>query len=372
MPTARPALDRSRCRFEALDDRGGSVRGDVRAGVHRGQRHAAFGGRGRRADQERGRRAGARAAAPAALPRRLADGALRGADLRNPRKADHPDGYWDLGGGGSVLLRDLLAAVALAGDGAVGDELLAGDRRAVRAGRRPVRALSGLERRRELEEPEPRQPARAWCRTRSAATGCQPAAAEREGLRATPIVDLRAATARSSPPRCRSSGRTSPRRSKRPTTSLTVRFFPQQYADVARDPGRRAEDPRAVPRVRTRYGDRRAAGLVPPAAARRTPRRRGTRESGAVAYLTPADRRSTASIVRLVDARDRGSRHLRAQARGDRRVRLAPLRRHLRRPRGDPPQRAVRRWSRTTTTSTTRSPASASSSCAAATSAGGR
>ena len=62
-----------------------------------------------------------------------------------------------------------------------------------------------------------------------------------------------------------------------------------------------------------------------------------------------------------------------AQARADRRVRLAPLRRHLRRSREPAfqPRQARSRSSRTTTTSTTRSPASRSSSCAPATRAGG-
>ncbi len=38
---------------------------------------------------------------------------------RNPRKALHPDGYWDLGSGGSVLLRDFSLRVALPGAGDV-------------------------------------------------------------------------------------------------------------------------------------------------------------------------------------------------------------------------------------------------------------
>ena len=78
-------------------------------------------------------------------------------------------------------------------------------------------------------------------------------------------------------------------------------------------------------------------------------------------------RRSARRLSSAGGCRHRGRRHVRAQARGDRRVRLAAFRRHLRRPRGRLPPRARHRWCRITTTSTTRSPVLPISSSASAT-----
>ena len=53
--------------------------------------------------------------------------------LRNPRKADHPGGLWDLGNGGSVYLRDAALTLAfMPASGAGHAPLLPGNRLAVR------------------------------------------------------------------------------------------------------------------------------------------------------------------------------------------------------------------------------------------------
>ena len=126
----------------------------------------------------------------------------------------------------------------------------------------------------------------------------------------------------------------------------------------ARDPGRRAEDAQLHAGVRATIRCRATPlywGRAPSIAAA-TPRVVCAAE--AVAYLTPACRRRRRTIPAAGRRRDRRRRGVRAQARVDRRVRLAALRRHLRRPR-EPVQRSrPSRSSRTTTTSTTRCTAS--------------
>ena len=223
---------------------------------------------------------------------------------------------------------------------------------------RAVRAGAGFERRREVAAPDHvNRHGEVPCTFR----GYRLRAGDetRAGLRATPAV-TRVARVR--------------RRARGGRTLLAE--LPEGDRGGSRTPARcassRASTPtstrsRAASRRRTvftlAFGDdpmsRDAAGLGPRAADRGGAARVVLQPPARSRYLTPASRDPTRATAQLVDAAIEGADTFERKREVDRRVRLAPLRRHLRRPR-EPVQRpGRRRSSRTTTTSTTRSAASA-------------
>ena len=74
--------------------------------------------------------------------------------LRNPRKAEHPGGLWDLGNGGSVYLRDAALTLALpSGEGSSSIRCSPEVGGAPWAGGLPFGTVPGLERWRQLADP---------------------------------------------------------------------------------------------------------------------------------------------------------------------------------------------------------------------------
>ena len=81
---------------------------------------------------------------------------------RNPRAAQHPNGIWDLGDPGSVLIRDLSVTMRPAPRGAAPVTASLDRAQSMTPAGRRVRRLPGFERRRQLAVAQPRQP--RWSR----------------------------------------------------------------------------------------------------------------------------------------------------------------------------------------------------------------
>ena len=219
--------------------------------------------------------------------------------LRNPRKAEHPDGYWDLGSAGSVLLEDCSLQLAMAGAGGVTTICSA----EIGAPFEPVSSAFSLyqdssggenwkSRNHVNREHVVPNTFRGYRMTGSAG--------DREGLRATPVVALTRENAQLVA--CMPAfWQNFPKAMEAAGDTLTLRLFPQQYADVheiqggeqktheffvAFGPDRVTDEPLAWCRQR----------LLPHA----TPEWYAA--SGAVAYLTPPTLPISADHRRLVDA----------------------------------------------------------------------
>ena len=79
--------------------------------------------------------------------------------LRNPRKAEHPGGLWDLGNGGSVYLRDASLMFALPpGEGPSSIRCSPEVGAPLAPAGVPLGTVPRLQRRREVAEPQPPQP----------------------------------------------------------------------------------------------------------------------------------------------------------------------------------------------------------------------
>jgi hypothetical protein len=149
---------------------------------------------------------------------------------RNPRKALHPDGYWDLGSGGSVLIRDVSLRVVLPGAGqavtrcspetgaafeTVGDDLeLYQDS----SGGKNWKSPNHVNRMHVVPN------SFRGYRMRSTA-------GDRQGLRATPIVEVARGAARlsASIPHF---WQNFPKAIEAAAGAVTVRLFPRQYSDL--------------------------------------------------------------------------------------------------------------------------------------------
>ena len=219
--------------------------------------------------------------------------------LRNPRKAEHPDGYWDLGSGGSVLLEDCALQFAMAGAGAVAATCspeIGAPFEPVGSGFSLYQDSSGGEnwksRNHVNREHTVANTFRGYRMTGSGA--------DRDGLRATPIVALTRDGAQLAA--CMPAfWQNFPKAMEAAGDVLTVRLFPQQYADVheiqggeqkthelfvAFGPDRVTDEPLAWCRQR----------LLPHA----SPEWYAATE--AVAYLTPSALPISAAHRRLADA----------------------------------------------------------------------
>ena len=218
---------------------------------------------------------------------------------RNPRKAEHPDGYWDLGSAGSVLVEDCSLSLAMAGEGRVSATCSP----EIGARFEPVR--------------------RAFCVYQDSSGGANwkstnhvnrehvvpnsfrgyrmtGSAADRDGLRATPILTLSRDGAQLAA--CMPAfWQNFPKALEAADDVLTVRFFPQQYADVHEiQGGEQKTHELFVAFGRDTVSDQPLAwcrqALLPHA----TPE--WYAESGAVPYLTPSSLQVSAAHRQLVDA----------------------------------------------------------------------
>jgi len=150
--------------------------------------------------------------------------------IRNPRKAEHPDGYWDLGSAGSVLLEDCSLQLAMAGAG----DAIATCSPEIGAPFEPVTSVFSLYQdssggenwkssnhiNREHTVPNTFRGYRI--------TG---SGADRDGLRATPVVAVTRDGAQLAA--CMPAfWQNFPKAMEAAGGVLTVRLFPQQYADV--------------------------------------------------------------------------------------------------------------------------------------------
>ena len=288
--------------------------------------------------------------------------------LTNPNRAQHRGGFWDLGDPGIDSDQGRIALIcACRLDGGRRTVRLAGNRRAMGEVRRRRSSCTRTRAAASTGRARTTSTASGACRTPFAAIVCARAAARRPGLRATPIVALARGAAgvavttphfwQNFPKAIEADGRT-----------LDVRLFPRPVRATS-------TRSRAASRRRTSCSSRSARTASRPC---RSDWCRARTLAGAAPEWCLAVRRGAVSgaaradeHAALVNAGDRRPEPVRAEARGDRRVRLAALRRDLRRPRSRSATRARRRSSRTTTISTTRSPASPISSCAPAIRAGG-
>ncbi len=160
--------------------------------------------------------------------------------LRNPRKAEHPDGYWDLGSAGSVLLEDCSLQLAMAGAGGVTTICSA----EIGAPFEPVSSAFSLyqdssggenwkSRNHVNREHVVPNTFRGYRMTGSAG--------DREGLRATPVVALTRENAQLAA--CMPAfWQNFPKAMEAAGDSLTLRLLPATVRRCSRDPGRRAED----------------------------------------------------------------------------------------------------------------------------------
>ena len=224
--------------------------------------------------------------------------------LRNPRKAEHPDGYWDLGSAGSVLLEDCSLQLAMAGAGGVTTTCSAeigAPFESVTSAFSLYQDSSGGENWKSLNHVNREHVVPNTFRGyRMTGSG-----GDREGLRATPVVALTRENAQLVA--CMPAfWQNFPKAMEAAGDTLTLRLFPQQYADVheiqggeqktheffvAFGPDRVTDEPLAWCRQR----------LLPHA----TPEWYAA--SGAVAYLTPSTLPISADHRRLVDAAIEGA-----------------------------------------------------------------
>lgn len=150
---------------------------------------------------------------------------------RNPQKAVHPDGYWDLGAGGSVLLRDFSLHVAL--PGAAGDlvarcspEVGAPFERVDGAFTLYQDSSGGENWKSSNHVNRLRKVPNTFRGYRWSVDGV-----ERDGLRATPIVSLQRGSAQLSAA-VPHFWQNFPKAIEAADGAVTVRFFPKQYADL--------------------------------------------------------------------------------------------------------------------------------------------
>ena len=289
--------------------------------------------------------------------------------VHNPNRARHPGGLWDLGDPGSILFRDLSLEVGLRAPGGSMDHLDA----ARAAGRsRPrtgeSRDLPGLQRRRELAEQEPRQPPWPGAVRVSRLPGAERRAGRHPASVPVPSCPSRARAGQSDrggprvlaavPQGDRGDGRTLAARGCSPSSSATC----SSSRAASR---RRTPSGSTSARGTSAVGDRARLG---PSAGPRPVAPEWYAASGAIPDLPDtAPRRPGTRLEALPREAVDGADSFARPPRDHRRVRLAALRRDLRRPRGEPITRVRRRSSRTTTTSTTSSAARCSSTCAPAT-----
>jgi hypothetical protein len=218
--------------------------------------------------------------------------------LRNPRKAEHPGGLWDLGNGGSIYLRDAALTVALPAGQAPAQLRCSAELGA------PFEALEA-----PLEVYQDSSGGANWRSSNHInrlrvvpntfrGYRLRSGGAERSGLRATPAVWLSRGA--------RALGVTMPRfwqdfpKAVEATgAALTLRLFPRQYADVHELQG-------GEQKTHTFY--LLFAGPAEPALAWcREPARAAASPAwycatGALPYLTPRDEDPNTGYLQLVDA----------------------------------------------------------------------
>lgn len=220
--------------------------------------------------------------------------------LRNPRKADHPGGLWDLGNGGSIFIRDAAFTVGFRGtpgkchlrcsheSGMPFEPVdLPFELYQDSSGGPNWRSSNHVNRRRVVPN------SFRGYRLRSGTS-------ERSGLRATPVLTLTQADAEialTMP----YFWQNFPKSAEASNDTLTLRLFPRQYADVHEFQGGEQK----THEIYVAFG-RDQVTHEPVAWAREPARARAAPEwycaSGAVPYLTPKASDSNSEYLRLVDA----------------------------------------------------------------------
>jgi PcRGLX-like N-terminal RIFT barrel domain/PcRGLX-like protein central beta sandwich domain len=219
--------------------------------------------------------------------------------LRNPRKAEHPDGYWDLGSAGSVLLEDCSLQLAMAGAGdvtAICSPEIGAPFDAVSGTFALYQDSSGGENWKSSNHVSRKHDVPNTFRGyRMSGSG-----PDRDGLRATPILALsrgRAQLAVCVPVFWQNF----PKAIEAAGDVLTVRLFPQQYADVHEiQGGEQKTHELFVAFGRDTVTDEPLAWCRQRLLAHATPE--WYAESGAVPYLTPSSLAISAGHRQLVDA----------------------------------------------------------------------
>jgi hypothetical protein len=150
--------------------------------------------------------------------------------LRNPRKAEHPGGFWALGSGGSVYLRDAAVVFTLSGEGNPGLRCSAEPGAALESFPAPLELYQDSSGGENWKSPNHKNRHRdvpnAFRGYRLRADGN-----ERAGLRATPLIAL-SRGARQIALAMRHFWQNFPKAVTATTDAVTLHLFPRQYADV--------------------------------------------------------------------------------------------------------------------------------------------
>ena len=212
------------------------------------------------------------------------------------------------------------------------DGLVRRDRGALHRGRRPgPRDLSGLQRRTQLAWPKSRQPRQ---RATTSFRGYRIPAGDlsAEGHRAQPLVSGVFSENLGITATVQDFWQNFPKGIEVSGSSLIIRLFPHQYADVHElQGGEQKTHVIFLSTLRSHDYLLRAAWVRAPLVPRATPEWYSA--SRAIPYLTPRSEDPSKEYLSLVDAAVEGPASLRAQARDHRRIWLAELRGHLRGPR---------------------------------------
>ncbi|MEO7274617.1 MAG: hypothetical protein ABI211_21700, partial [Vicinamibacterales bacterium] len=294
----RPAVDVSRSRFAGLDEKGAAVavRFDRVTVEHTGTLRAVVAVEGQITNA-----AGALALEVLLRLHFFAGSATTRwvVRLRNPRKAEHPDGYWDLGSAGSVLFEDCSLELAMAGQGnptSTCSPEIGAPFEAVSSTFSLYQDSSGGDNWKSTNHVNRKHAVpnsfRGYRMTGSST--------DRDGLRATPIVALTRDGAQLAA--CMPSfWQNFPKAMEVAGDVLTVRFFPQQYADVHEiQGGEQKTHELFVAFGRETVTDEPLAWCRQRLLPHATPE--WYAESGAVPYLTPSSLPTSAGHRELVDA----------------------------------------------------------------------
>ncbi len=194
--------------------------------------------------------------------------------LRNPRRAEHPGGLWDLGNGGSVFLRDASLTLALPpGEGPPSI------RCSPEVGAPPGPVGVPLELYQDSSGGDNWQSHNHLNRNHVVPLTfrgyrLRQGGAEQSGLRATPVVALTRGS-RTLAVAMEHFWQNFPKAVEATADSLDAATFPAPVGRRPRNPGRRAEDARIHRRLRPRRHSRRTAGVGPGGRPRSAPRRSG-------------------------------------------------------------------------------------------------